>query len=159
LLCALGRSECIIIPRNLARCHVANELGEFHRVRGAFRLLGFHALMLARIRVAITACGNQTDPLPVSEVSCRQGPRDLAGQHAWGFRGLEDCQGSVISTHLQFAKFLDSRFPQLLSASQDIAMVNDHRDRASYPSQVFDRAAAVSVARACRDSLELLWAG
>ncbi|MGB8886916.1 MAG: hypothetical protein WCC87_09350 [Candidatus Korobacteraceae bacterium] len=71
---------------------------------------------------------------------------------------FEDCRNSVIPTHLQFANFLDSTFPQLLSAFQNIAIVNDHRDRASHPKQVFDKAAAVTVARACRDSLEPLWA-
>jgi hypothetical protein len=67
---------------------------------------------------------------------------------------FNDCLNSMVSTHLEFRRFVEARFPLLLTAIADIATVNDHRDRASHPKQVFDRATALLVADACRNSLD-----
>jgi len=69
---------------------------------------------------------------------------------------FNDCRNSIVQTHLAFRKFVEARFPRLLPAVADIEIVNDHRDRASHPNQVFDRATALKVANACRASLDAL---
>lgn len=69
---------------------------------------------------------------------------------------FNDCRNSMVPTHLEFRGFVEARFPRLLSAVADIETVNDHRDCASHPNQVFDKATALTVANACRAALDAL---
>ena len=69
---------------------------------------------------------------------------------------LKHCRDSSIQTHVEFGRFVEARFPRLLSALADIKTVNDYRDAASHPTRVFDRATALMVANACRTSLDAL---
>ena len=70
---------------------------------------------------------------------------------------LKDCLHSNVSTHVAFARFVQIRFPRLSSALRAIEVVNDYRDRASHPMQLFDKDAAAKVGSSCRETLDSLW--
>lgn len=69
---------------------------------------------------------------------------------------LEGHTASRTATHIEFGRFLETRFPRLLLTLPRIKTVNDYRDRTSHPDRVFDKATALVVADACRQSIDAL---